>query len=121
MANQSTAATDSRSTLKPPKPLSSVPSTQLIKPEDEEKLSNTNKKLVKKFNEFLKHNSRRNGTHSQKLTKTIRSYIQTEITQPEVMRNNKFMSKTRLSQYDMNIYYQLNLLRDMEVSDKNSK
>lgn len=68
MANQSTAATDSRVTLKSTAQSRHASSTQIIRPEEEEKLSNANKRLVKKFNEFLRHNARRNTTNSQKLT-----------------------------------------------------
>lgn len=78
-ANQSTAATDSKSTFrlhqKPPK----SSSTLIIRPEDEEKLSKANKKLIKKFNEFLKQNARRHGIQAQKLAKTMRNYVETEI------------------------------------------
>ena len=120
IANQSTAATDSRSTLRPPKAPTQFSPTQIIKPEDEEKLSNANKKLVKKFNEFLKHHTKRNGIHSQKLTKTVRTYIESEITNVNSLQQPKTKQK-KMNQFDMNIFYQLNLLKDMYSTTNNSK
>lgn len=115
LANQSTAATDSRATLRSQAGSRHTSSTQIIRPEDEQKLSNANKKLVHKFNEFLKHNNRRNTTNSQKLTKTVRNYVESEITNPSQKPRKK------LSQYDMNVYYQLNLLKDMHSSKNSTK
>jgi hypothetical protein len=78
-ANQSTAATDSKSNLRIQKQQHMISSTQIIRPEDEEKLSKINKKLIKKFNEFLTQNTKRHGIQTQKLAKTMRSYVETEI------------------------------------------
>jgi hypothetical protein len=74
-------------------------------------------KLVQKFDEFLKKNSKRAGIHPQKLEKTVRSYIDEEIIQSE----DPPKKLKKMDQYDMNIYYQLNLLRDMTSHRPSSK
>lgn len=110
---QSTAETENKSTLKARQNSKQFLSTQIIKPEDEEKLNKANKKLLKKFNQFLVQTSRRTGTHTNKLVRTMRSYVEQEITNKDAEPDTKIQNK-RMSQQDMNVYFQLNLLKDMQ-------
>jgi hypothetical protein len=51
----------------------------LLSNEDQAKLSRGNRKLVNKFNQFLKQNSKNTNSKSQRLAKTMRKYIQEEM------------------------------------------
>jgi len=89
----------------------------LITSEDQQKLSKENINLVKKFNEFLKQNSNKTGNSNRRLTQTMRAYIKEELNPDSAPVKNK----KHLDQFDMNVYYKLNLIKDLQNDKHKSK
>lgn len=87
-------------------------------------------KFVDKLEDFFVKSNRNSFTNSKKLTKTMKSYINQEVVGNSTIKDttNKYSNGRRLSQesanktnYDMNIYFKLNLMRDMQNDKCKSK
>ena len=85
--------------------------------EEGQKFSKENRDVIKKFDDFLQLNTQRNNTNAGKLLKTMRKYIKSELTD----RKKENQSKTKLSSYDMNVFFKLNLIKDLGDSRGKTK
>ena len=77
--------------------------------EEGQKFSKENRDVIKKFDDFLQLNTQRNNINAGKLLKTMRKYIKSELTD----RKKENQSTTKLSSYDMNAFFKLNLIKDL--------
>lgn len=92
-------------------------------------MDKSDRKLVKKFTQFLKQSSKNTNSKSQRLAKTMRKYIQEELGQTVDTFGNpihdssmsKIKNKKHLSQYEMDVYYKMNLIKDMHSDHHKSK
>lgn len=90
---------------------------------DVDEVSNDTKQLIDKFKDFLKSTSERNGVNTQTLAKTMRKYIK-ELNEDESSiksRSTDKRKKKKMSQYEMNVYYKLNLLKDLDNNKGNTR
>jgi hypothetical protein len=88
--------------------------TRVISTADHEKLSPENQKVIKKFDEFLRSSSKRSAVKTDRLAKTMRKYVNQELTG----RSDK---SKKLTQYDMNVYFKLNLIKELQSERGHSR
>lgn len=91
--------------------------TEVLQTEEGKRMSKENKEIIKKFDDFLQFNTQRNNLDTGKLMKSMRKYIKTELTG----RKNDSKSKTKLSAYDMNVFFKLNLIKELGDSRGKTK